>query len=67
VGGRGRPPLDGAMLVRAFIAKKVFNMPTTAHLILGLKAASQRLSSAQNGAIGARPADDPASPQNFAR
>jgi hypothetical protein len=36
-GGRGRPPLDRAPLARAFIAKKVFNLPSTAHLIVRLE------------------------------
>lgn len=32
-GGRGRPPVDRVPLARAFIAKTVFNIPTTADLI----------------------------------
>jgi hypothetical protein len=31
--GRGRPAIDRVLLARAFIAKAVFNLPTTAHLI----------------------------------
>ena len=36
-GGRGRPPADRVPLVRAFVAKAVFNIPTTAHLIERLR------------------------------
>lgn len=32
-GGRGRPPADRVPVARAFIAKAVFNIPTTSHLI----------------------------------
>jgi hypothetical protein len=32
-GGRGRPPADRVAIARAFIAKMVFNMPTTTALI----------------------------------
>lgn len=35
--GRGRPPYDRAPFARAFIAKKILNLPTTADLILRLK------------------------------
>jgi Transposase DDE domain/Transposase domain (DUF772) len=33
LGGRGRPPADRVVLARAFIAKMVFNIPTTSALI----------------------------------
>jgi hypothetical protein len=36
-GTRGRPPSDRAPLARAFIAKAVFNLPTTTHLLDRLK------------------------------
>lgn len=35
--GRGRPPYDRAPFARAFFAKKLFNLPTTADLIVRLK------------------------------
>ena len=35
--GRGRPPIDREKFVRAFIAKAIFNLPTTAGLIDRLK------------------------------
>ena len=35
--GRGRPPYDRAPFARAFFAKKIFNLPTTADLIVRLK------------------------------
>ena len=37
LGGRGRPLADRAPLARAFIAKAVFNLPTTTHLIERLR------------------------------
>jgi len=36
-GARGRPPADRVPLVRAFIAKAVFGVPTTVHLIERLR------------------------------
>jgi len=36
-GRRGRPPYDRAPFARAFFAKKIFNLPTTADLIVRLK------------------------------
>ena len=35
--GRGRPPYDRAPFARAFFAKTIFNLPTTADLIVRLK------------------------------
>src|SRR6266542_857184 len=44
-GGRGRPPLDRLAFARAFVAKAVFNLPTTELLIqlLGSDAALRRI------------------------